>query len=91
MPPAKFHNAGQPPILLIGSNHDFTTPLSWAISMAKQIKNSSLIRTDNFAHTSFAFGDLCVVNSVDTYLLTGKTPGKDVACFGTAKTPEPIG
>jgi pimeloyl-ACP methyl ester carboxylesterase len=90
MPEARFHNDGQPPILLIGSNHDFTTPLSWAESMAKQIKHSSLIRTDNYQHTSFAFGDPCVVDSTDTYLLTGKTPGKDVACFGMSKTPEPV-
>ena len=90
MPPARFHNKGQPPILLIGSNHDFTTPLSWAETMAKEIKRSSLIRTDNYQHTSFAFGDHCVVDSTDTYLLTGRTPGKDVACFGMSKTPEPV-
>jgi pimeloyl-ACP methyl ester carboxylesterase len=87
--PASFKNAGQPPIMLVGSNHDFTTPLSWAASMARQIKNSSLLRTDNNAHTSYAFGDPCVVNTVNAYLLTGKTPGKDVACFGTSKVPEP--
>ena len=89
LPPASFKNAGQPPIMLVGSNHDFTTPLSWAASMARQIKNSSLLRTDNYAHTSYAFGDPCVVNTINAYLLTGKTPGKDVACFGTSKVPEP--
>jgi len=57
--------------------------------MAQQIRSSSLIRTDNDAHTSYAYGDPCVVSSVNHYLLTGDTPGKDVACFGNTKTPEP--
>lgn len=49
MPPQKFHNGGQQPILLVGSSHDFVTPLSWAADMAKQIKHSSLLRTDNYS------------------------------------------
>ena len=56
---------------------------------AKQIKNSSLLRTDNYGHTSYVTGTKCVVNTVNNYLLKGTTPGKDVSCLGTANTPVP--
>ena len=88
LPPARFKNGGQPPILLVGSSHDIVTPLSSAVRMAKEIKGSSLLRADNWSHTSYGTSS-CVTDSVDTYLLTGKTPGKDVACVGDAKTPKP--
>jgi TAP-like protein len=52
MLPQKFVNAGQPPILLIGSSHDYRTPLAWAQTAARQIKSSSLIEADSNKHTS---------------------------------------
>ncbi len=89
LPPARFKNGGQPPILLVGSSHDITTPLSWAARMASQIKGSSLIEADNWHHTS-SQGVPCVENATYRYLLTGRTPGKKVACFGDAEKPSPV-
>ena len=36
--PHTFINHGQPPILLIGSTHDFVTPIAWAVSMQSRSK-----------------------------------------------------
>ncbi len=90
MPPQKFINAGQPPILLIGSTHDYRTPLSWAKTTAHQIKNSSLIEADNYGHTSYSVGNKCITDSVNNYLINGVTPGKTVSCYGNAVTPTPV-
>jgi len=89
LPLRPFQNGGQPPILLIGSSHDFVTPLSWAVTMAKQIKSSRLLRTDNYGHTSFLEGNRCVDDTVVEYLLTGRTPGKDSSCENNEEGPVP--
>ena len=74
MPPQKFIDQGRPPILLVGSSHDYRTPLSWARTAADQIKRSSLVETDNYGHTSYVAGNKCTVQTVNTYLLKGATP-----------------
>lgn len=91
MRPHRFVNRGQPKIMLVGSAFDYTTPLTWAIDMHRQIKRSVLVRTDNMSHTSYAFGNVCVVAAVNAYLLDGKTFGADVRCNAKDKTPVPVG
>jgi len=91
MPPHRFVNRGQPTIMLVGSAFDYTTPLSWAIDMHRQIKRSVLVRTDNTSHTSYVLGNACVVAAVNAYLLDGKTFGADVRCNKNDKTPVPVG
>ena len=72
--------AGSPPIIVIGTTRDPATPYSWAVELAKQLDEGVLISFDGDGHTAFRRGaPACIVNPVNTYLLTGRAPA-DTRC-----------
>jgi pimeloyl-ACP methyl ester carboxylesterase len=67
--------AGSPPIVVIGTTRDPATPYSWAVALADQLQNGVLLTHVGDGHTAYRKGaPACIVNPVNTYLLTGKPP-----------------
>jgi pimeloyl-ACP methyl ester carboxylesterase len=78
--PHKLHAAGAPPILVIGTTRDPATPLTWAESLARQLRSGVLITRNGDGHTGYGAGNACVDTTVDKYLVSGVVPKSDVHC-----------
>jgi pimeloyl-ACP methyl ester carboxylesterase len=66
---------GSPPIVVIGTTRDPATPYSWAVALADQLDKGVLLTFNGDGHTAFRRGaTACIVNPVNTYLLTGRAP-----------------
>lgn len=68
------------PILVIGTTRDPATPYDWAVGLHKIFTTSKLISLDADGHTGQGRGSACVDNAVDSYLLKGLTPSKNLFC-----------
>jgi pimeloyl-ACP methyl ester carboxylesterase len=68
------------PILVIGTTRDPATPYDWAVGLHKIFTTSKLISLDADGHTGQGRGSACVDNAVDSYLLKGKMPKKNLTC-----------
>lgn len=71
---------GAEPIVLIGTTRDPATPYPWAVSVASQLAESSLITWNGDGHTGHGRGVKCVDGPVDSYLVKGVVPPATVAC-----------
>ncbi|MEU9792270.1 alpha/beta hydrolase [Streptomyces sparsogenes] len=78
-----------PPVLLLAAERDAATPYAGARELWHRLPGSSLV-TERKAGTHGLWGgpNDCVNAYVDTYLLTGRTPGRSVSCAPRA-APEP--
>jgi pimeloyl-ACP methyl ester carboxylesterase len=66
---------GSPPIVVIGTTRDPATPYIWAVGLAGQLDNGVLLTHVGDGHTAYRAGaPACIVNPVDTYLVTGRAP-----------------
>ncbi|MET7761069.1 alpha/beta hydrolase [Streptomyces sp. NPDC005393] len=79
-----------PPVLLLAAERDAATPYAGAKELWRRLPGSSLV-TERKAGTHGLWGgsNACVNRYVDTYLLTGKTPGRTASCAPRAE-PEPL-
>jgi hypothetical protein len=68
------------PLLVIGTTRDPATPYAWALGLHKELLNSTLITLNADGHTGANRGSSCVDAAMNTYLLTGKVPSKDLTC-----------
>jgi pimeloyl-ACP methyl ester carboxylesterase len=68
------------PVIVIGTTRDPATPYEWSVGLHQIFKNSKLISLDADGHTGQGRGSACVDNSVDAYLLQGKSPKKNLTC-----------
>jgi pimeloyl-ACP methyl ester carboxylesterase len=68
------------PILVIGTTRDPATPYDWAVGLHEIFTTSKLISLDADGHTGQGRGSACVDNAVDSYLLKGISPQKDLRC-----------
>jgi pimeloyl-ACP methyl ester carboxylesterase len=68
------------PIIVIGTTRDPATPYEWSVGLNQIFKNSKLISLDADGHTGQGRGSACVDDAVDSYLLQGKTPKKNLTC-----------
>ena len=71
--------AGAAPILVIGTTGDPATPYDWAVSLSQQLESGVLVTYQGEGHTAYG-ENACVNQTVDEYLLTGKTPAQDPQC-----------
>jgi pimeloyl-ACP methyl ester carboxylesterase len=66
---------GSPPIVVIGTTRDPATPYIWAQGLADQLDNGVLLTHVGDGHTAYrASAPACIVNPVNTYLITGRAP-----------------
>jgi pimeloyl-ACP methyl ester carboxylesterase len=68
------------PVIVIGTTRDPATPYEWSVGLHQIFKNSKLISLDADGHTGQGRGSACVDEAVDSYLLKGISPQKDLRC-----------
>ncbi|MUN38529.1 alpha/beta hydrolase [Actinomadura litoris] len=78
-PQRPYRIKGVPPVLLVNSRYDVSTPYSDAESVARQIPGSVLLTYDGIGHTSYTRNP-CTTAAIDRYLLTLRTPPPDTHC-----------
>mgnify|MGYP003477401982 FL=1 len=76
----QIHAEGAAPIVVVGTTNDPATPYEWSVSLADQLESGVLITRVGEGHTGYNKGNACVDAAVETYLLTGKAPTKDLRC-----------
>jgi len=76
-----------PPVLILAAERDGATPYAGALELRRRLSGSALV-TERGAGTHGVAGgpNACVNNHLDTYLLTGRLPGRSTDC---APHPEP--
>ncbi|TRZ71896.1 MAG: alpha/beta hydrolase [Streptomycetaceae bacterium] len=68
------------PVVVIGTTQDPATPYEWAQALARYIVGSRLITLKGEGHTGYGRGSVCTDSAVDTYLVSGKLPAKNLVC-----------
>jgi pimeloyl-ACP methyl ester carboxylesterase len=71
---------GARPILVVGDLHDPATPYQWAVALSRDLASGVLLGWNGEGHTSYMEGDACVDYTVDSYLLSLRTPRSGTVC-----------
>ncbi|MCS7480056.1 alpha/beta hydrolase [Umezawaea endophytica] len=80
---------GVPPILMVQSVRDPATPLEGAQRAHAKFAGSRLLTvTDEGDHGIYAFGNTCVDDVVESFIVDDVVPGRDLSCAGIP-LPEP--
>ncbi|MEU5693664.1 alpha/beta hydrolase [Actinosynnema sp. NPDC020468] len=74
---------GVPPVLMVQTERDPATPIEGAREAHAKFAGSRLLTVKNEGdHGAFGFGNKCVDDIVEAYLVDGKVPTKDLTCEG---------
>ncbi|WP_158843358.1 alpha/beta hydrolase [Saccharothrix deserti] len=74
---------GVPPVLMVQSVRDPATPLEGAQRAHRNFEGSRLLTvTDEGDHGVYGFGNACVDDIVEAFIVDGKVPPKDLTCPG---------
>jgi pimeloyl-ACP methyl ester carboxylesterase len=80
---------GVPPILMVQSVRDPATPIEGAQRAHRKFAGSRMLTvTDEGDHGIYAFGNACVDNVVESFIVDGVVPRQDLTCAGVP-LPEP--
>lgn len=70
---------GSPPILVIGTTGDPTTPQAWAEALAGQLEQGVLVLRQGAEHVAYYYSP-CVRAIVDAYVVDGRAPADGTMC-----------
>ncbi|MCE7000641.1 alpha/beta hydrolase [Saccharothrix sp. S26] len=74
---------GVPPVLMVQSERDPATPLEGARKAHRAFAGSRLLTvTDEGDHGVYAFGNPCVDEVVEAFIVDGRVPPRDLTCPG---------
>jgi pimeloyl-ACP methyl ester carboxylesterase len=76
-----FRHRTSAPVLVVGSTWDPATNIEGAVTAARLLPNSRLLRSDNWGHTAYGTSD-CATGAIDAYLLRGRLPKAGKVCHG---------
>lgn len=77
--PGPIAASGAPPILIVASTGDPSTPYDWGVSLADQLESGVLVTRRGDGHTSFHFSR-CIQEIATSYLVTLATPADGTTC-----------
>ena len=69
-----------PPIVVVGTTGDPTTPYEWATALASQLPSAALVTRDGASHTSFGGQNVCTDRHVIRYLSKLLVPPVGAGC-----------
>ena len=81
--------SGAPPILVIGTTGDPATPYKWAVSLSQQLESGVLLTRDGEGHLAYRYGNTCIDEAVESYLLDLTVPPKGMVCGDAGIEPVP--
>lgn len=74
---------GVPPLLMVQSVRDPATPLEGAVRAHQKFAGSRLLTvTDEGDHGIYSFGNPCVDDIVESFVVDGVVPPRDLSCAG---------
>ncbi|MBO9578155.1 MAG: alpha/beta fold hydrolase [Microbacteriaceae bacterium] len=74
---------GAKPVLIVSTTGDPATPYEEGVKLADDLESGVLVSFDGEGHTAYsAYGDQCVVDAVDGYLVDGTVPEDGTWCEG---------
>ena len=62
------------PVVIVNATKDVYTPKFWAEKMNRAFKNKAFIQQRNTKHCIWSYGDPCVDQPIDTFILKSKLP-----------------
>jgi hypothetical protein len=74
-----FTAAGAPPIVVVGTRNDPSTPYQEAVSMAATLSSGVLVTAEGYDHTAYMTNP-CVQDEVQDYLVTTTAPSAGIVC-----------
>lgn len=73
--------AGAAPVLIISTTGDPATPYAEGVKLAEDLESGVLVSFEGEGHTAYSrYGDQCVIDAVDGYLLSGIVPADGTWC-----------
>ena len=70
---------GAPPILVVGTTGDPSTPYAWSEQMAESLADGHLLTRDGDGHTAWS-ESRCIDEAIDAYLVTLALPAPGTRC-----------
>jgi len=72
---------GAAPVLIVSTTGDPATPYEEGVKLADDLESGVLLTFDGEGHTAYsAFGNGCILDTVDAYLLDGTVPADGTRC-----------
>ena len=78
--PHPVYYAGTPPILVVGTVYDSTTPYLQALQMTQQLGSAVLLTYNGDGHAAYHRGSTCIDAAVDDYLTHAAIPITGPVC-----------
>ncbi|MBO3734246.1 alpha/beta fold hydrolase [Glycomyces sp. NEAU-S30] len=78
-PQAPLDIEGAPPIVLVGTVHDYATVYPWSESVAEQT-GAALVTYEGWGHTVYGLKSTCVDEAVDAYFIDREVPAAGLSC-----------
>ena len=78
--------AGLPPLgrtadrRSLATTDDPATPYDWGVHLAKDLGSGVLVTHEGDGHTAYAWGNSCVDNAVNAFLIGGDLPPEGLKC-----------
>jgi len=71
---------GSPPILVIGTTGDSSTPFEMSVALANTLENGVLLTWVGEGHTAYFSAGRCITAAVDAFLVSGTVPPPGTQC-----------
>lgn len=72
---------GAPPIVLVGTVHDYATVYPWSESVAEQT-GATLVTYEGYGHTAYGLKTPCLDEAIDAYFIDLTVPEDGLSCPG---------
>ena len=72
--------SGTPPIVVLSTTGDPATPYAWGVHLARELGSGVLVTRVGEGHTAYAWGDPCIDEAVNAFLVDGTTPRDGLRC-----------
>jgi pimeloyl-ACP methyl ester carboxylesterase len=81
---------GAPPIVVVGTTHDPSTPYQDAQALSAQLATATLLTLEGDGHCAILLGDACIQDAVSTYLVDLQSPAPDTVCQQSTEPPATV-
>ena len=71
---------GDAPIVVLSTTGDPATPYAWGVHLARELGSGVLVTRVGEGHTAYAWGDPCIDEAVNAFLVDGTTPRDGLRC-----------
>ena len=66
--------------MVLSTTGDPATPYAWGVRLARELGSGVLVTRKGEGHTAYAWGNACIDNAVDAFLIYGVAPRNGLEC-----------